>query len=105
MATRITSWRSGAPDYCRRFFVPAMLCHGGCARETERSAGSQLARFANLRTAVTSNRLATIFDSSISQVGAALMNIGSPYSQTAVGKPRTWPTAIALDQRIVGGGP
>lgn len=57
----------------RRFFSPVAMCHGGCARETLGSAGSQLAQFANLRTAVTQNRLATIHDGSSSQVGALPM--------------------------------
>ena len=55
------------------FFVSAMPLYGGRARETERSAGCQLARFANPRTAATHNRLATVRGSSITQVGARLM--------------------------------
>lgn len=55
------------------FFVPAMPCHGGCAWETFRSAGCQLARFANLRTAATLTRLATSHGSSTPQVGAQPM--------------------------------
>lgn len=42
------------------FFVPAMLCHGGCAWETERSAGFRVSRFANLRTVASNDRLATV---------------------------------------------
>ncbi len=42
------------------FFVPAMSCHGGCARETERSAGFRVSRFANLRTVASNDRLATV---------------------------------------------
>ena len=42
------------------FFVPAFLLYGGCARETFGSAGFLLTRFANLRTAATHIRLATI---------------------------------------------
>lgn len=55
------------------FFVSAMPLYGGRAWETERSAGCQLARFANLRTAATNNRLATVRGSSITQVGAPPM--------------------------------
>lgn len=46
------------------FFVLAMPCYGGRARETERSAGFLESRFANLRTAATHNRLATVRGSS-----------------------------------------
>jgi len=42
------------------FFVSAMLCYGGRARETFGSAGIHSGRFANLRTAATLIRLATI---------------------------------------------
>ncbi len=49
------------------FFVPAVSSYGGCAWETERSAGFLGFRFANLRTAATPNRLATIRGSSITQ--------------------------------------
>lgn len=49
------------------FFVPAMLCYGGCAWETFVSAGFLDSRFANLRTAATLNRLATVRGSSSNQ--------------------------------------
>lgn len=59
----------GDPNVCRRnsaqittasaFFVLAVPCYGGCAWETERSAGFLYLRFANLRTAA-SLRLATL---------------------------------------------
>nr|WP_288256869.1 hypothetical protein [uncultured Pseudomonas sp.] len=55
------------------FFVSAMPLYGGRAWETLGSAGCQLARFANLRTAATHNRLATVRGSSTSQVGAPPM--------------------------------
>lgn len=54
------------------FFVPAVPCYGGRAWETERSAGFLLPRFANLRTAATLDRLATVRGSS-SAKGAAPM--------------------------------
>lgn len=47
------------------FFVPAMPCYGGRARETFGSAGFLCPRFANLRTAATHFRLATVRGSSI----------------------------------------
>ena len=46
------------------FFVPAMPCYGGRARETFGSAGCLESRFANLRTAATHYRLATVRGSS-----------------------------------------
>ena len=55
------------------FFVPAHPVYGGCARETFGSAGCLTSRFANLRTAATLNRLATIRGSS-STLGAEPMN-------------------------------
>ena len=55
------------------FFVPPLLSYGSCARDTFGYAGCQLSRFANLRTAATQNRLATISGSSSNQ-GAMPMN-------------------------------
>jgi hypothetical protein len=54
------------------FFVSVTSFYGGCARETFGSAGCLTSRFANLRTAATHNRLATIRGSS-STLGAPLM--------------------------------
>jgi len=59
------------------FFVPAVPCYGGCARETLGSAGFLDSRFANLRTAATLNRLATISGSSSNQ-GARPMHALNP---------------------------
>lgn len=59
------------------FFVPAVRCYGGCARETFGSAGFLDSRFANLRTAATLNRLATISGSSSNQ-GARPMQALNP---------------------------
>lgn len=56
------------------FFVPPLLSYGSCARDTFGYAGCQLSRFANLRTAATHNRLATISGSSTLKVGAMPMN-------------------------------
>ena len=55
------------------FFVHAMLLYGGRARETFGSAGCLLSRFANLRTAATHDRLATVRGSSNQTVGAPPM--------------------------------
>lgn len=61
----INSRRTGAHHpIAGAFFVLAMPCYGGRARETERSAGFLESRFANLRTAATHNRLATVRGSS-----------------------------------------
>jgi hypothetical protein len=54
------------------FFVSAFSSYGGCAWDTFGYAGCLESRFANLRTAATLNRLATIRGSS-STLGAATM--------------------------------
>ncbi|TBW11697.1 hypothetical protein E0E50_05870 [Azotobacter chroococcum subsp. isscasi] len=60
-----TTRRTSAPmTIAGAFLVSAMPCYGGCAWETERSAGFRVSRFANLRTAATNDRLATAGDSS-----------------------------------------
>ena len=46
------------------FFVPVTSRYGGCAWDTFGYAGFRVSRFANLRTAATLNRLATIRGSS-----------------------------------------
>lgn len=61
------------------FFVPAMPCYGGRAWETFGSAGSLLPRFANLRTAASLNRLATVGGSSDSAIGAQSMLTLNPF--------------------------
>ena len=55
------------------FFASAVSCNGGCAWETFGSAGFLLPRFANLRTAATDNRLATVRGSSSPVTGAPPM--------------------------------
>ena len=55
------------------FFVPAMSLYGGRAWETFGSAGFLLPRFANLRTAATHDRLATVCGSSYEAKGAPPM--------------------------------
>lgn len=74
------------------FFVP-VVCHGGCARETVRSAGLLVPRFANLRTAATLDCLATIRGSSKSVQGAPPMKLllnpnRTPSSHAAAWKAR-----------------
>ena len=56
------------------FSMPAMSLYGGRAWETFGSAGCQLARSANPRTAATPNRVAAIGGSSRTQVGAVPMH-------------------------------
>ena len=61
----ISNRRTGAhTPIAGAFFVPAMPCYGGRARETFGSAGFLCPRFANLRTAATHYRLATVRGSS-----------------------------------------
>ncbi len=55
------------------FFVPGASSYGGCAWDTFGYAGFRVSRFANLRTAATHNRLATIRGSSKTH-GAVPMN-------------------------------
>lgn len=64
------------------FFVPAVRVYGGCAWETERSAGFLLPRSVNLRTAATPNRLTAIRGSS-SAKGASHMKTLHPSSRAA----------------------
>jgi len=75
----ISKRRIGAPmTIAGAFFVPADPCYGGCAWETFGSAGFRLPRFANLRTAATLNRLATIRGSSFQVNGARPMHALNP---------------------------
>ena len=60
------------------FFVPAVPLYGGRAWETFGSAGFQFPRFANLRTAATYNRLATVRGSSYNEIGAPPMHTLNP---------------------------
>ena len=59
----LAHWRPRNPK-AGAFFVPASSSYGGCAWETFGSAGFLLPRFANLRTAATHYRLATVRGSS-----------------------------------------
>lgn len=69
-----TTRRTGAHHpIAGAFFVPAMPCYGGCAWETFGSAGFRVSRFANLRTAATHYRLATVRGSSDNTHGAPPM--------------------------------
>ncbi len=82
------------------FFVPAMLCYGGRAWETERSAGCLTSRFANLRTAATLNRLATVRGSSNQTLGAPLMQTTrNPSTHAAAWKARAF-AALRADSSL-----
>lgn len=79
------------------FFVPAMSLYGGRAWETFGSAGCLLSRFANLRTAATHNRLATVCGSSNSTVGAPPMHTLSPSRLRAAAHRRMAFAALRAD--------
>ena len=79
----MNSRRTGAPiTITGAFFVPAHPVYGGCAWETFGSAGFLDSRFANLRTAATRNRLATISGSS-SNLGAVTMQFSRTQNPSA----------------------
>ena len=59
----LAHWRPSNPK-AGAFFVPASSSYGGCAWDTLGYAGFRVSRFANLRTAATQYRLATIRGSS-----------------------------------------
>ncbi len=58
------TWRTSAHRETGAFFMPVHRVYGGCAWETFGSAGFQVSRFANLRTATPINCLATVGDGS-----------------------------------------
>jgi len=73
------SRRTGAPiSVAGAFFVPARPVYGGCAWETFGSAGFLDSRFANLRTAATPIRLATIRGSSTNQGATPMIHTLNP---------------------------
>jgi hypothetical protein len=60
------------------FFVPAVTIYGGCAWEGFGPAGFLVSRFANLRTAATLDRLATIRGGSTKQGAVPMTTIPTP---------------------------
>lgn len=60
------------------FFVSAFSSYGGCAWDTFGYAGFRVSRFANLRTAATLNRLATIRGSSTTHGAVPMNNARNP---------------------------
>ena len=94
----ISNRRTGAhTPIAGAFFVPAMPCYGGRARETFGSAGCLESRFANLRTAATHNRLATVRGSSTTQVGAPPLHTLSPSRLRAAAHRRMAFAALRAD--------
>ena len=79
------------------FFVLAMLLYGGRARETFGSAGLLSSRFANLRTAATHNRLATVCGSSYEAKGAPPMHTLNPSRLRAAAHRRMAFAALRAD--------
>lgn len=96
----ITVRRTGALiTIAGAFFVPAHPVYGGCARETLGSAGCLTSRFANLRTAATLNRLATIRGSS-STLGAEPMNTLIPSKIRALAHRRMALSALRANSSL-----
>ncbi len=97
-----TSRRTSAPyPIAGAFFASAVSSYGGCAWETERSAGFLESRFANLRTAATLNRLATICGSSLT-LGATPMRTSltlNPSAHAAAWKARAF-AALRADSSL-----
>ncbi len=78
------------------FFASAMSCHGGCAWETERSAGFRLPRFANLRTVASNDRLATVGGGSNQANGAVPMKHDPALNPSALRERATAHRAMAV---------
>ena len=97
-----TSRRTSAPyPIAGAFFASAVSSYGGCAWETERSAGFLESRFANPRTAATLNRLATICGSSLT-LGATPMRTTltrNPSTHAAAWKARAF-AALRSDSSL-----
>ena len=94
----ISNRRTGAhTPIAGAFFVPAMPCYGGRARETFGSAGFLCPRFANLRTAATYNRLATVRGSSYNEIGAPPMHTLNPSRLRAAAHRRIAFAALRAD--------
>ena len=93
--------RTGAPiTIAGAFFVPAHPVYGGCARETLGSAGCLTSRFANLRTAATLNRLATISGSSNATLGAPPMTALIPSAIRALAHRRMALSALRANSSL-----
>lgn len=67
--------RTSAPTTTAGAFFVSVVCNGGCAWETERSAGFRVSRSANPRTAATLNRFAAVRGSSTQHGATQLKNL------------------------------
>jgi len=95
-----TTRRTSAPfPIAGAFFAPVVSSYGGCAWETERSAGFRVSRFANLRTAATHNRLATISGSSTTHGAPPMKTIRNPSTHAAAWKARAF-AALRADSSL-----
>lgn len=93
--------RTSAPiTIAGAFFVPAHPVYGGCARETLGSAGCLTSRFANLRTAATLNRLATISGSSNATLGVPPMKALIPPAIRALAHRRMALSALRANSSL-----
>jgi len=95
-----TTRRTSAPiPIAGAFFAPAVSSYGGCAWETERSAGFRVSRFANLRTAATHNRLATVRGSSTTHGAPPMQTTRNPSTHAAAWKARAF-AALRADSSL-----
>lgn len=81
------------------FFVPALSCYGGCAWETERSAGFLLPRSANPRTAATQIRFAANRGSSTAKGAPPMQTTRNPSTHAAAWKARAF-AALRSDSSL-----
>ena len=93
------SRRISAPIEAGAFFVPNLRLYGGCARDTFGYAGCLESRFANLRTATTQNRLATVCGSS-STLGATPMTTLIPSKIRALAHRRMALSALRANSSL-----
>ena len=95
-----TTRRTSAPfPIAGAFFASAVSSYGGCAWETERSAGFRVSRFANLRTAATHNRLATVRGSSTTHGAPPMQTTRNPSTHAAAWKARAF-AALRADSSL-----
>ena len=96
-----TTRRTSAPyPTAGAFFASAVSSYGGCAWEAERSAGFRVSRFANLRTAATHNRLATVRGSSTTHGATSMQTTLNPSkSHAAAWKARAF-AALRSDSSL-----
>ena len=81
------------------FFMPATSFYGGCARDTFGYAGCLTSRFANLRTAATQYRLATISGGSPTLGAVPMQTTRNPSTHAAAWKARAF-AALRSDSSL-----